>query len=112
MWHIIDRYVYHFGWAIVLTGGLSYLLYWLTGRYSFLGKWVSTRYTHLLFLSAWIIGTIMPIREGYDAIMGNQIWYKTPFDQASWYTGAAFGVWAFYRFEVWVQKRKSLGDVS
>lgn len=110
MWHIIDRYIYHLGWAIVLVGMLAYLLTWLISRYSFLGKWLSSKFTHVLFLSSWIIGTIMPIREGYDSVMGNQVWYKTPFDQASWYTGAALGVWLFYRFDLWRTKRSDVQE--
>ena len=106
MWHIIDRYIYHLGWAIILVGGLAYLQAWVLGKFSILRKWESDRFTHLLFLSAWQVGTIMPIREAYDTILGNQVWYKTPFDQLSWYTGAAAGVWLFYRFSLWLASRK------
>lgn len=97
MWHIIDRYVYHFGWALVLVGAFAYALSYWIGRNAKVGSWVSGKFQHLLVLSAFIVGTIMPAREAYDIILGNQVWYKTPFDQMSWYTGAAVGVWAWYR---------------
>jgi putative copper export protein len=99
MFYIIERFIFHFAWAIVLVGMVYYGLdYWL-GRNVKVGRWLSERTEHLLVVAALIVVAVMPLREAYDVAFGNQPWYKTPFDQLSWFAGSVVGVWGFYRLE-------------
>lgn len=100
--HIIDRFIYHYGWAIVLIGILTYAQLWLGHKYPKLGRWLPSTFERSLITSALIVCVIAPMREWYDVWQKNQPWFKTPFDYASWFLGAGSGVWVFYRFYYWM----------
>jgi len=99
MWHIIDRYVYHTFEAIVLTAMIAYALNYWARRNSRAALWLSVHERTQLVIASLVVAAVMPLREVYDVLQGNQVWFKAPFDQLSWFTGAAFGAWAIYRLK-------------
>lgn len=108
MTHIIMQFISHYGWAIVLVCIIGYLIdYWsLHNRKA--AQWLSTNVEPHLLMAALIVFAILPIRESYDAWMHNQTPIKTPFDYASWFLGAATGVWLVYRGRKWFLSRRPL----
>lgn len=98
MLHIIERFFIHFFCATAIVLIIYYILRFWTWHNKKVHTFLSDRTTHLLVVSALITFGLITQREAYDIILGNQIWYKTIFDQISWLLGASVGAWGLYRF--------------
>ncbi len=99
MGHIIERFLIHVASSATISLCFFFALRFWLRKSKRVGAWVSSNKQHLLVISALLVFAFLPIREAYDVAFGNQVWYKTPFDQLSWFLGPLVSTVLLYRFD-------------
>ena len=98
MAQFIERFLVHFICSTSLTLAAFFALrYWISHNTK-VGIFLSARKSHLIISSALIVWGLSVLREPYDILAGNQLWYKAIFDQLSWTLGLGITAWGLYRF--------------
>jgi putative effector of murein hydrolase len=98
MTHILERFFIHFAASTFLTLAFYFALWYWAKRNMKVATWLGYYKQHVLLTAALLVCALLPLREPYDIYMGNQVWYKAIFDQASWFLGAGVSAWGLYRF--------------
>lgn len=99
MMHIAERFAIHFASSCFITLAIFFALRFWMRKSNWLPDWVAPQKRRLLLTSGLVAFSTMILRESYDLILGNQVWYKTPFDHLSWFLGIGVCIWGLTRFD-------------
>jgi hypothetical protein len=96
--YVIERFLLHFAWSVIITGGVFMIIRMLLRRNWKYSKWLPVTILPQLFLAGVIWPGFFVCREAWDVLNGQPI-IKAITDDLSWLVaGSLIGIWLLYRY--------------